>query len=510
MAFVGLALGALIWRAVQVLVAAAVAIPFPLSLDYGEGIVAQQALMVFGPRAYGSVTDLPFVVFHYPPVYHVVIRALATLVGAADVELVTVGRVVSVLSGVAVAIAVGVLAASLSPEGLDGRRRILAGLVAGLLSLGTLPVAYWIPFARVDMLSLALTMNGLALAVCAGNSRAKLHASVLLFVLAIYTKQTALAAPIAVVLVLWVTDRRRALEVIASGLALSVPLLGLAQWLTDGGFLRHIVGYNVNRFAIERLSLLVVAVWPQLPMVLAVVIGLYAWPERAERSPREFVRGDQGRRMILLYFGICTLMLGLIGKSGSSVNYLLEWCCSGAILAGIAFGRALMAPAHLPRAFLGGPAGTIAIAGMLILQSMWMPDPRHTFDVTSSTARITVTTLVRLVQEADRPPISDDMLLVLRGGKPVSWEPAIFAELASLGRWDESLIVDAIRQGRFSMAITDGQRGTWLFDSRYNSAVADAMDAVWPQKATLGWLTLHLPIGVPLPPGAIAIGTPSR
>jgi hypothetical protein len=38
--------------------------------DYGEGIVWQQALLIPGPRMYGPIDHLPFIVFHYPPVYH--------------------------------------------------------------------------------------------------------------------------------------------------------------------------------------------------------------------------------------------------------------------------------------------------------------------------------------------------------------------------------------------------------------------------------------------------------
>ena len=34
--------------------------------DYGEGIVWQQALLIPGPRMYGQIDHLPFLVFHYP------------------------------------------------------------------------------------------------------------------------------------------------------------------------------------------------------------------------------------------------------------------------------------------------------------------------------------------------------------------------------------------------------------------------------------------------------------
>ena len=502
-ATLGLALASLAWRAAQVLGAAVAAIPFPLSLDYGEGIVLQQALMITGPRAYGAITELPFIVFHYPPIYHLVVRAVAAIAGGSDAALVTAGRTVSLLGAIAAAAAVGTLAHSLTVEQLGRGKRVVAGVAAGLLVLGTWPFAFWLPFARVDMLALAFTMAGLALAVRAGQSRVRLHGAVLLFVLAVFTKQTSIAAPAAFVIALLMTDRRRALEVVASGLAVSLLLLGVAQWYTDGGFLRHVVGYNVNRFLPERLLLLVAPLIQHGPMLLAVLIGLLARSADPQQRIDDSPLRTRAWTVVLLHFGLCTIMLALIGKSGSSANYLLEWCCSVAVLAGMALGRAMEGVSAPSRSVLAGPAGAVLIGAALMVQGLLLPDPRHPRLRDPAQVDQVAATMLGLVREANEPPISDDMVLVIRGGKQVPWEPAIFAELASLGRWNEALIIDAIRAGRISMAVTEGARGSYQFDSRYNPAVADAMDAAWPQKARLGWFTLHLPADAPLPPGAV-------
>lgn len=44
-----------------------VAIHYPYELDYGEGIVWQQAALIPGPRMYAPGAGLPFIAFHYPP-----------------------------------------------------------------------------------------------------------------------------------------------------------------------------------------------------------------------------------------------------------------------------------------------------------------------------------------------------------------------------------------------------------------------------------------------------------
>jgi hypothetical protein len=46
------------------------------------------------------------------------------------------------------------------------------------------------------------------------------------------------------------------------------------------------------------------------------------------------------------------------------------------------------------------------------------------------------------------------------------------------------------------MFVTVGARGSEPFDSRYNRAVADAMDQAYPVKASLAGYLIHLP-----PPG---------
>ena len=97
------------------------------------------------------------------------------------------------------------------------------------------------------------------------------------------------------------------------------------------------------------------------------------------------------------------------------------------------------------------------------------------------------------IRAAQKPVISDNMVLLVRNQRPVLWEPGIFAELASVGMWDEEPFVRRIRRGEFAMFVTMGTRGTKVFDSRYNRRVADAIDDCYPFKQVLAGYTLHLP-----------------
>ena len=107
-----------------------------------------------------------------------------------------------------------------------------------------------------------------------------------------------------------------------------------------------------------------------------------------------------------------------------------------------------------------------------------------------------------MIQAAPRPVISDDMVILLRNRKEVLWEPAIFAELASTGHWDERPFIELIRARRFSFFITEGGRGDRIFDSRYTPAVASAMEEAYPTKCWVAGYLIHLP--------AAAAAGPSR
>src|SRR5262245_56912703 len=66
-------------------------------LDYGEGIVLYQTSKVTDLRAaYKPIDTYPFVVFLYPPLYHLTVRTF----GAFSTSLLAAGRWTSIISGV--------------------------------------------------------------------------------------------------------------------------------------------------------------------------------------------------------------------------------------------------------------------------------------------------------------------------------------------------------------------------------------------------------------------------
>src|SRR5258708_31144356 len=85
------------------------------------------------------------------------------------------------------------------------------------------------------------------------------------------------------------------------------------------------------------------------------------------------------------------------------------------------------------------------------------------------------------------------MVLLMRAGKEVPWEPAIFAELASQGRWDQRLIIERINSREFAMIVTSGRRGSFPFDARYTPEASRAIEAAYPYSQQVAGRTVRLP-----------------
>jgi hypothetical protein len=487
------------WRLWEFLVASALVLTWPFELDYGEGIVWQQANMLLGPDAFGPVDGFPAIVFHYTPVFHFLTLGLSSVTG---LDMLFSGRLVSIGSTLLSAVMIGVIACRAMPVTGSGRVRVLAAIGGAMTIFCMWPVTYWAMLMRVDMPGFLFSLVGFWLGLKAFEQPRLIYLSGLAFVLAVYTKQTLIVAPAATfLLMLWLRPKL-AMKGIATCLVLGGGALLIANWLTDGGFLRHIFLYNINRFDPKGLYI----AWAVLKahIVLILVAGFLIrdrWAELRARYAGKISlslaenKVDLAFVSLLLYFGLATLMLASIAKSGSNANYTLEWLFILASFVGIAVFEAVNLAVRnvqsqnkgilLVIAVIGVPAAMVAQAWSLkSLDFAALANPERGEQLQALSERI---------RSSNKPVIADEMVLVIRSGKDVVWEPAIFAELASTGVWDEKPLVRKILAQDFAMFVTVGRRGMKLFDSRYNPAIAEAMDRAYPVKEKVAGYTVHLP-----------------
>ncbi|GAA0320896.1 hypothetical protein GCM10009087_33980 [Sphingomonas oligophenolica] len=472
---------------------ASVALRYPYDLDYGEGVVWEQMRLIMNGSGYEALRPMPAFVFEYPPLYHIVTAATA---GAFGFDPLFAGRLVSLVMALAAAVLIGLLTNEAIGGGQDRRVRVIAGLIAGLVFL-TLPVVLsWSTLMRVDMLAYALSLAGLlAAASCVERPVLAIVAGTL-FTMALYSRQTCLPAPAASFLILLIVRPRAAWLMLAASLFTGLTALALLSMASDGQFLVQILAYNINRVTWNHAMMLVLVLMANIVILAQGAIGATAawrlmrpgeWRQLAER-----LRGDTSlttTAIILLTLVLKTLMLPAILKSGASDNYLIDWFALIAVLIGIGC-------VPLVRAALNQPArpGLALILLIGIGLPVQMMDPPLWPDYAKAERdRAALAPVVERIRASAKPVVTDEMVLVLRGGQRVMWEPAIVAELGSAGIYDERALAERVRRGEFGFFVTRGDRGSLLFDQRFNPIIADAMDAAYPRRERAGDLTLHLP-----------------
>ncbi|HEV2335941.1 MAG TPA: hypothetical protein VGS13_10620 [Stellaceae bacterium] len=487
-------------RAVGVFGDFAASIHFPFELEYGEGIVWQQAALIPGRHMYGTAQDLPFIVFHYPPLYYLLARAALSV----EPNFLAAGRLVSALGAVLTALSVAALV-RISARG--GGRPIeraewAIAIAAGLLTLRLYTVHDWSLLMRVDTAAIALSMLGLLVGAWA-NGRFLGTTVALLFCLAsVYTKQTELPAGVAVFLIAVTRNPRGALGAAAiAGLA-GLAALGVMQWLTDGGFLLNIVGYNINRYSLRHAWLLFLseqrANFPFMALMPIAAGAVLLAPveqrpgERWRPAIARFVAGlgdadraTAARAIVLVHFTLASVMLLTAGKSGANSNFFLDWDCVGCVLIGVMLCDLIGAEWRASVAATG-PILALMLLGVLILPQ------RDIEDGVLEAQQGPMTALLGRIAAATKPVASEEMALLMRAGKPLVFEPAIVTELATLGRWDERPLVGMIRSGGFAFMITTDD--TVGGSERRTPAVDAAMREAYPRvEQPTPYLWLHLP-----------------
>jgi hypothetical protein len=482
---------------------------FPFELDYGEGIVWQQMRLIVAGQAYGRIDEFPAIVFHYPPIFHLL---AAGLHGATGLDELAAGRLVSVTATALICLLAGMIIFRSLRRETGSRAAIVCAVIGGLVILSFWPVQKVSVLMRVDMVAVAFSFAGVFFALCARSQPRFIYLAALCFVAAVFTKQTAIAAPAAAFLTLLIASPKTALAGIATTLLVGLTILMTLAWITDGNLLRHIFLYNINRLAPSNVNLFA-NLAAYAGYIYVVVRGaLYRlqdcqpFPERGHRisvlrnrlyaSPY-----DATLFLFLVYFGFATPMLLMVLKSGGWIGYFVEYMCVLGVLTGlfmrdaaiIGFGK----PSSQTSANVGNRIIALNLAAAVAIQAIILLIVPHASGVTylaemSRPERmVEFETLVKMIRDADRPVISDDMILILRSGKQVQLEPAIFAELASAGLWDQQPFVNLIRSHYFAFFVSEGDEGEELYAKRYTPAVAQAIKTAYPNKRRLAGYTLH-------------------
>ncbi|MCL6647588.1 MAG: hypothetical protein K6U89_04575 [Chloroflexi bacterium] len=430
----------------------------PTEALYGEGIVLGQALAVAtGRPLYPPLGEPPYSVTAYPPLYYLAVATLLPVTGPSLVP----GRLLSLA---ALALAAALVALAVTP--LAGGRW---GLLAASLFLAQPAAAEWAGLHRVDSLALAFALAGLLLA-----SRSRLGLAALALTLSVLTKQTYLAAPLAVPLWLVCNGRWR------EAARFSVTVLGLVsggvlllQHLSDGQFLRHIVGANLNPyFPTLVLAWLGWAAVVSGPLLLGAVLGLIVLP----------------RRWLLwkLYLLASLPNILALGKEGASFNYWFEPLAAAAVLTAGVLALLLV---RWPR---------LAAASAVALLVTLLPAAAATARVSSAavvqagTDRPHVEQAVQFVRDVPGEVLSEDLAIPVLAGKPVAFEYVIFTILWAEGAWSAEPLIEDVAAGRYPYLLLLGDDDPLAGDCRcFPPPVWQALQQHYQREDHLGRFVVY-------------------
>jgi hypothetical protein len=375
---------------------------------YGEGAVAHAAILARTLTTYTDAGGSTFTAANYPPLYFLL---------ASPGDPFVTGRLLSVIATVGIA---GLVA---------WRARSGGALVAVALGLGWLalsPVAIWGPAVKPDLVALVLTVG----AVLALERRRPGLAAALL-VLAAMTKPTAIVP--AVALLIWIAWRDRASLrpfAAAGAIALAVAAIALAPF-GYADVWRHVVTWNALSWSLESAVLLAfVGI-----VVLAGLLGA-ALVSRGFSGP------------IAAYAVAALVIVGLGGREGATINYLLDLGAAGSLALAAAAPVLARAPLYPVVAI-----ANLAVAALILDPLGLVPGRTATTGAWGDPIRIMT---AEIVLASDEVVLAEDSgLLIATGHRVIVDDLFLWSRLAAGRAIDPGPLLADIGAARFTAIVSE-------------------------------------------------------
>ena len=217
---------------------------YPFGWDDDEGAVWWEAVHVTNLRVlYHPIQQYPYFVVPYPPVFHAVTWLAARGTG----DFLIAGRLVCVFSALGISFLCGLLVWHVSPRRIPVRIRGSGAVLTALLCFRLDSLTRYIPEMGVDLLALFFAFVGTYLFIRWRQKPTVQYAAFACFVLAMFTKQTMVAAPLACLAATTLINPARALRYLLFSATLGVAGMGYLVWATGGEILRHLFLYNARQ-----------------------------------------------------------------------------------------------------------------------------------------------------------------------------------------------------------------------------------------------------------------------
>lgn len=394
-------------------------LPYPHSMDYGEGYMMTYAKMWADGMWKWDVTVPPYLTMAYGLGFPIMAYPLVKLFGA---EL-WVGRLLSILATLVVC-----FLCYLIVKEITGRK--VYGLIASLLPATQPAFRDWSAMARVDMPAVMFDILGLYLAIKFMGSK-KFYLCIIPFILAVMVKQIAITAIVAVGIYLLIYNRKRLLVFSSLFILGLVVLIAPLMAISGGTYLKHIVLYmnGTGNFNWALFSALFPAfVYPFVGVLVLSLIYL-----RRNWRKKEYTLAS-------VFFASAFIIDSFASsRTGSSCNYYFEAIFAGCICAPLIlpYIQSYIKRGKLKLDF------TVAFIVLISLFTIITP----LFHIALPTQQYTdaMNEVKEIMSDTDKPIITENPAFALEMGQPPFIEFFIFTNMTRLGYWDATDYVNGYK-----------------------------------------------------------------
>jgi hypothetical protein len=388
-----------------------------------------------GIQIYNPLTETAYLTVPYPPVFFLVTGLLVKIFGSS----LLIVKVVPLLAGVGCSILVGLIVYQVS-------KSKVAGLISILILPATQILKFLAPIARVDTLGLFFSLAGVLVALRYSSSR-KILWSLPFFVLAVFTKQSLVAAPVAVCLYLLV-NKRVHLSILFGCLfaTISGGLLLVGNIVTGGQLVQNVFinsGYQVKSIdpGLFFNSLLTLVEY-QFPLFVAGIVYT--------------IVNLKKKGLLIIYLGVSFfIFLITVGKPGASWHYGLEIVAICSVMLGLLLAKGLV--------ILGSKVNyRLAFSGMLPVILLFLLSLGFPLLSGYSYANYRVGTsesyreVLSFIKDTNTKVFTEEPIFPLSAG--VQWEPwepatIMIADLENRS-WNQSVLVSRFSNGYYEYVLT--------------------------------------------------------
>jgi len=398
-----------------------------------ESVVAAQSLMfAHDGSLYYDLTRYPYTVCAYMPLFYLLEAGLVRL----GLPVVLGARFISFLALIGVIILCGKIALLYT-----GNR--YAAWCAWLFAAVSPVLLNWGTIGHVDMLAYFLS-----LAAFYFYSRYRVHgehtlvAAAAMAVLATFTKQTALAAPVTIFVMLCSQNWKKGIAFGACWAGILAAAVLAINSALSGRFLANTVFANMNPLSAAKLSV-------QLIYLAGASAGLLVL---SVAGVRKMLRGTAAASLIYLAFA-AAIFLATAPKIGSDTNYQVETTALLAICSAIALSRLNFFELYF--------AGSKNWVTLLLLAAAVHIAIGCRVAVTTNLLRVAIENIHRSQIERLQPYVapsgglvlSTDFNAMVRLRKRMDIEPLIYTLLVSAGKVDPEPVRRDLERGAFSTVI---------------------------------------------------------